>query len=74
MLKYCLQGLIDWSTDFYTPLSKNKTPPIRRMHNVLIKSRGESKQEEVNVVRNLMQRLFVAAQSGREIDMNDIEA
>lgn len=64
--------LIEGSIDFYAPLSKNKTPSISRMYNVRIKSRGESKQEEVIADRNLMQRLLVAAQSGRGIDMNDI--
>ena len=64
--------LIERSTDFFAPLSKNKTPSISRMYNVRIKSRGESKQEEVKADRNLMQRLLVAAQSGRGIDMNAI--
>ena len=64
--------LIEESTDFYAPLSKNKTPSISRMYNVRIQSRGESKQEEVKADRNLIQRLLVAARSGREIDMNAI--
>ncbi|KAG1689630.1 hypothetical protein GQR58_007711 [Nymphon striatum] len=42
------------------------------MYKVKVKSKGAEKQKDIKADRNLIQRLFVAAQSGRDIDLNAI--
>ncbi|KAG1652112.1 WD repeat-containing protein WRAP73 [Nymphon striatum] len=64
--------LIEKSTDFYATLARKKTPSISRMYKVKVKSKGAEKQKDIKADRNLIQRLFVAAQSGRDIDLNAI--
>ncbi|KAG1693201.1 hypothetical protein GQR58_007155 [Nymphon striatum] len=64
--------LIEKSTDFYATLARKKTPSISRMYKVKVKSKGAEKQKDIKADRNLIQRLFVAAQSGRDIDPNAI--
>ncbi len=64
--------LIEKSTDFHATLSRNKTPSISRMYNVSIQPSGAGKQKEIKADRNLIQRLFVAAQGGRDVDLNNI--
>ncbi|KAK7075308.1 hypothetical protein SK128_002072, partial [Halocaridina rubra] len=42
------------------------------MYKVNVKSKGAEKQKDIKADWNLIQRLFVAAQSGRDIDLNAI--
>jgi hypothetical protein len=65
--------LIDKSTDFFSKIPRHKNKTLASMYNVKVKAE-KGKEQTVKADRDLLRRLFVASQSGRDIDLGNVLA
>ena len=63
--------LVEKSKDFYATMSRNKVVAINSMYKTPM-PKPSAKQKEVKADRDLLQKLFVASQSGREVNLSGI--
>ena len=68
---FVTERLMEKSKDFYSKLPRNKVPSVSRMYKVDIPT-ATKKQNDIKADRDLIHRLFVASQSGHDVNLVSI--
>ena len=70
--KFVVKRLVEQPSTFHEVLPKNKSQTLAMMYNVTIKGPTAEKMKDVKAGRTLFQRLVVAQEAGRDINLENL--